>query len=154
MTTVILTAIITIIVYQLIIFIISLADLYDNEKMQLALCGVWSLIMFIIVRPIVKLYQKCQLHWFNTHYTKCVFYTKREGKANSSSYFYVKNTEINKLNQDKSKTHYIELNPEKKAKNLHDIHVRRNRGYGFLTDLSNPPIGTGYSGDYIAKWLK
>ena len=29
-----------------------------------------------------------------------------------------------------------------------------NRGYGFLTDLSNPPVGTGYSGDYIAKWLK
>ena len=154
MTTIILTAIITVIIYQLIIFIVSLADLYDNEKMQLALCGVWSLVMFIIVRPIAKLYQRCQLHWFNTHYTKCVFYTKREEKTNSSTYFYVKNTEIDKLNQDKSKTHYVELNPERKAKNLHDIHIRRNRGYGFLTDLSNPPIGTGYSGDYIAKWLK
>lgn len=154
MTTIILTVIITIIAYQLIIFIVSLADLYDNEKMQLALCGVWSLIMLFIVRPIAKLYQKCQLHWFNTHYTKCVFYTKREGKTNSSTYFYVKNTEIDKLNQDKSKTHYIELNPERKAKNLHDIHIRSNRGYGFLTDLSNPPIGTGYSSEYIAKWLK
>lgn len=154
MTTIILTATITIIIYQLIIFIVSLADLYDNEKMQLALCGVWSLVMLVIVRPIVKLYQKGQLHWFNTHYTKCVFYTQREGKPKSSTYFYVKNTEIDKLNQDKSKTYYIELNPERKAKNLHDIHIRRNRGYGFLTDLSNPPIDTGYSGDYIAKWLK
>lgn len=154
MTTIILTVIITVIAYQLIIFIVSLADLYDNEKMQLVLCGVWSLVMFIIVYPIVKLYRKCQLHWFNTHYTKCVFYSKREGKPNSSSYFYVKNTEIDKLNQDKSRTHYIELNPERKAKNLHDIHIRSNRGYGFLTDLSNPPIGTGYSSEYIAKWLK
>ena len=154
MTTIILTVIITIIIYQLIIFIVSLVDLYDNEKMQLALCGVWSLITFVIVRPIVKLYQKCLLRWFNTHYTKCIFYTKKEGKVKSSTYFYVKNTEIDKLNQDKNKTYYIELNPEKKAKNLHDIHIRRNRGYGFLTDLSNPPIGTGYSGNYIARWLK
>ena len=67
MTTIILTVIITIIAYQLIIFIVSLADLYDNEKMQLVLCGVWSLIMLIIVRPIVKLYRKCLLRWFNTH---------------------------------------------------------------------------------------
>ena len=154
MTTIILTVIITIVAYQLIIFIVSLADLYDNEKMQLVLCCVWSLVMFIIVYPIVKLYRKCQLHWFNTHYTKCVFYSKREGKPNSSSYFYVRNTEIDKLNQDKSRTHYIELNPERKTKNLHDIHIRSNRGYGFLTDLSNPPIGTGYSSEYIAKWLK
>ena len=154
MITIILTVIITIVAYQLIIFIVSLADLYDNEKMQLVLCGVWSLVMFIIVYPIVKLYRKCQLHWFNTHYTKCVFYSKREGKPNSSSYFYVRNTEIDKLNQDKSKTHYVELNPERKAKNLHDIHIRSNRGYGFLTDLSNPPVGTGYSREYIAKWLK
>lgn len=152
MSSIILTVIITVIVYQLIIFIVSLADLYDNEKMQLALCGVWSLIMLIIVRPIVILYQKCQLRWFNTHYTKCVFYTK--GKTNSPFHFYVRNTEIDKLNQDKNKTYYIELNPEKKAKNLHDIHIRSNRGWGFLTNLSNPPIGTGYSGDYIAKWLK
>lgn len=154
MTTIILTAIITIIIYQLIIFIVSLTGLYDNEKMQLALCGVWSLVMLVIVRPIVKLYQKGRLHWFNTHYTNCALYTQREGKPKSSTYFYVKNTEIDKLNQDKSKTYYIELNPERKAKNLHDVHIRRNRGYGFLTDLSNPPIDTGYSGDYIAKWLK
>lgn len=154
MTTIILTVIITVIAYQLIIFIVSLADLYDNEKMQLALCGVWSLIMFIIVRPIVKLYLKCQLHWFNAHYTNCAFYTKREGKTDSATFFYVKNTEINKLNQDKNKTHYIKINPERKAKNLHDIHIRRNRGYGFLTDLTNPPTGTGYSREYIAKWLK
>lgn len=154
MTTIILTVIITIVAYQLIIFIISLADLYDNEKMQLVLCGVWSLIMLVIVRPIVKLYLKCQLHWFNAHYTNCAFYTKREGKTDSATYFYVKNTEIDKLNQDKDKTHYIKVNPERKAKNLHDIHIRRNRGYGFLTDLTNPPTGTGYSSDYIAKWLK
>ena len=154
MTTIILTVIITIIVYQLIIFIVSLADLYDNEKIQVVLCGVWSLIAFVIVRPIIKLYLKCQLHWFNTHYTKCIFHTKREKKTDSLTHFYVKNTEIDKLNQDKSKSHYIELVPEKKARNLHDIHIRKNRGYGFLTDLTNPPVGTGYSSDYIAKWLK
>ncbi len=154
MTTIILTVIITIIAYQLIIFIVSLADLYDNENMQLVLCGVWSLIMLVIVRPIVKLYRRCKLCWFNTHYTRCIFHTKREGKTDSPFYFYVKNTEIDKLNQDKSKTRYIELNPERKAKNLLDVHIKRNRGSGFLTDLSNPPIGTGYSGDYIAQWLK
>lgn len=154
MLTIILTVIITIVAYQLIIFIISLADLYDNEKIQLVLCGVWSLIIFFIIRPIIKLYQKYQLHWFNAHYTRCIFYTKREGKTKLPFYFYVKNTEINKLNQDKNKTYYIELNPGKKAKNLSDIHIRSNRGCGFLTDLTNPPIGTGYSGDYIAQWLK
>ena len=154
MTTIILTVIITIIAYQLIIFIVSLADLYDNEKMQLALCGVWSLIAFIIVRPIIKLYLKCQLHWFNTHYTNCAFYTKREGRTDSVTHFYVKNTEIDKLNQDENKTYYIKINLERKAKNLHGVHIRRNRGSGFLTDLSNPPTGTGYSGEYIAKWLK
>jgi hypothetical protein len=154
MTTIILTIIITIIAYQLIIFIVSLADLYDNENMQLVLCGVWSLILLVIVRPIVKLYRKCQLRWFNTHYTRCIFHTKREGKTDSPFYFYVKNTEIDKLNQDKSKTRYIELNPERKAKNLLDVHIKRNRGSGFLTDLSNPPTYSGYSGDYIAQWLK
>ena len=72
MTTIILTVIITIVVYQLIIFIVSLADLYNNEKMQLVLCGVWSLIIFVVVRPIIKFYQKCKLHWFNAHYTNCI----------------------------------------------------------------------------------
>lgn len=154
MTTIILTVIITVVVYQLIIFIVSLADLYDNEKMQLVLCGVWSLVIFVVVRPIVKLYQKCKLHWFNAHYTNCAFHVKREGKTDLPTYFYVKNTEIDKLNQDKNKTYYIEVNLERKAKNLHDAHIKRNRGGGFLTDLTNPPIGSGYSGDYIAKWLK
>lgn len=154
MTTIILTIIITIIAYQLIIFIVSLADLYDNEKMQLALCGVWSLLTFVIVRPIVKLYQKCQLHWFNTHYTKCIFYTKREGKSPYSTIFYVKNTEVDKLSQDKNRTNYVELKPEEKAKSLLGMYIKRNRGSGFLTDLSNPPIHSGFTGDHIAKWLK
>lgn len=152
--TIILTVIITIIAYQLIIFIVSLMDLYDNEKMQLALCGVWSLIMFVIVRPIVKLYQRCQLHWFNTHYTKCVFYAKREGKKNNSTIFYVKNTEIDKLNQDENRTNYVELKTEEKAKSLYGIHIKENRGSGFLTDLSNPPTHSGFTSDHIAKWLK
>lgn len=154
MTTIILTVIITIIAYQLIIFIVSLADLYDNEKMQVALCGVWSLIAFVIVRPIIKFYLWCRLQWFNTHYTNCAFYTKKEGRTDSATYFYVKNTEIDKLNQDESKIHYVKINTERKAKNLYGIHIRRNRGSGFLTDLTNPPTGTGYSSDYIAKWLK
>lgn len=154
MTTIILTVIITIITYQLIIFIVSLADLYDNEKMQVALCGVWSLIAFLIVRPIIKFCLWCRLKWFNTHYTNCAFYAKREGRTDSATYFYVKNTEIDKLNQDENKTRYVKINPERKAKNLYGIHIRKNRGSGFLTDLSNPPTGTGYSGDYIAKWLK
>lgn len=152
--TIILTVVITIIAYQLIIFIVSLADLYDNEKMQFALCGVWSLFTFIIIRPIVKLYEKCQLHWFNTHYTKCVFYTKREGKTTFPTIFYVKNTEINKLSQDENRTNYIELKPEEKAKSLLGMNIKRNRGSGYLTDLSNPPIHSGYTSDHIAKWLK
>lgn len=150
----ILTIIITIIAYQLIIFSVSLADLYDDEKVQLVLCGFWSLVTFIIVRPIVKLYRKCKLHWFNTHYTKCVFYTKREEKSPFTTIFYVKNTEIDKLNQDKSRINYIELKPEEKAKSLLGINIKRNRGSGFLTDLSNPPVHSGYTGDHIAKWLK
>lgn len=154
MTTIILTVIITVVAYQLIIFIVSLADLYDNEKMQVVLCGVWSLVAFLIVRPIIKFFLWCQLQWFNTHYTNCAFYTKREGRTDSATYFYVKNTEIDKLNQDESKTHYVKINTERKAKNLYGIHIRKNRGSGFLTDLTNPPTGTGYSGDYMAKWLK
>lgn len=154
MPTIILTVIITIIAYQFIIFIVSLVDLYDNEKMQLALCGVWTLIMFIFVRPIVKFYRECQLLWFNAHYTRCIFNTKREGKTDLSTYFYVKNTEIGKLNQDKNKTYYVELNPENKARSLYGIHIKENRGSGFLTDLSNPPSLSGYSSEHIAKWLK
>lgn len=152
--TIILTVIITIIAYQLIIFIVSLVDLYDNENIQLALCGVWTLITFIIIRPIVKLYQKCQLHWFNTHYTKCIFYTKREGKSTLSTVFYVKNTEIDKLSQDENRTNYVELKPEEKAKGIYGMNIKRNRGTGFLTDLSNPPVHSGFTGDHIAKWLK
>lgn len=154
MTTIILTIIITIVAYQLIIFIVSLADLYDNEKIQLVLCGVWTLFVFIIIRPIVKFYRECQLLWFNAHYTRCIFNTKREGKTDLPTYFYVKNTEIGKLNQDKNRTNYVELKPEEKAKNLYRIHIKENRGCGFLTDLSNPPSGSGYSSEYIAKWLK
>lgn len=152
--TIILTVVITIIAYQLVIFIVSLMDLYDNEKMQFALCGVWSLFTFIIIRPIIKLYEKCQLHWFNTHYTKCVFYIKREGKTTFSTIFYVKNTEIDKLSQDENRTNYIELKPEEKAKSLLGMNIKRNRGSGYLTDLSNPPIHSGYTSDHIAKWLK
>jgi len=154
MTTIILTIIITIIAYQLIIFIVSLANLYDNEKIQYALCGVWTLIVFIFIRPIVKFYRKCQLLWFNTHYTKCVFHTKREDKTDLPFYFYVKNTEIDKLNQDKNRTNYVELKPKEKAKSLYGIHIKINKGSGFLTDLSNPPIRSGYTSEYIAKWLK
>lgn len=154
MTTIILTIIITIIAYQLIIFIVSLADLYDNEKVQFALCGIWTLVVYIVVRPIVELYRKCQLHWFNTHYTKCIFCTKREGKSTLSTVFYVKNTEIDKLSQDESRTNYVELKPEEKAKSLYGIHIKINKGSGFLTDLSNPPTHSGFTSDYIAKWLK
>ena len=154
MTTIILTVIITIIAYQLIIFIVSLMDLYDNEKMQYTLCGVWTLATFITVRPIVKFYRMCQLHWFNTQYTKCIFHTKREGKKNISTIFYVKNTEIDKLNQDENRTNYVELKTEEKAKSLYGIHIKENRGSGFLTDLSNPPTHSGFTSDYIAKWLK
>ena len=156
MTTIILTAIITIIVYQFIIFVFSLTGKYDNEKVQIALCGVWSLVSLIFIRGITKLYRKYKLQWFNTHFTYCIFHnnTIKDKKIGTTFAFYVKNTEIKKLNQDETKTYYIEIAPNYKAKNLNGINIRKNKSWEFLIDLSNPPCRSGYSGDYIAKWLK
>lgn len=152
----IITILITIIAYQFIIFVLSLANKYDNEKVQIALCGVWSIIGLVFIRNIAKLYRKYKLHWFNTHFTRCVFHNneRKFKRVGATFVFYVKNTEIEKLNQDETKTYYIELTPEHKAKNIDGMNFRKNRGQDFLIDLNNPPYWSGYSGDYIAKWLK
>ena len=89
MTTII-TIIITVIACQFILFIILLCDKLDNEKVQIGLCGVWSVIGLIFIRGCATIFRKLRLRNFNKKYTRCEFMdTTVEGKY-KKTVFYVK----------------------------------------------------------------
>ena len=151
MITIILTVIITIIAYQLILFIIALANKLDNEKVQIAICGVWSLLWIIFVGGGYAIYKRLRLKWFNKHYSYCTFYDKENSKHNFSAY--VKNQDNNALlNFDMSKRYYVRFDYQHKAKNLDGVYLKRNNNQDIINDLLNPP--TGFTKDFFKRYMR
>jgi hypothetical protein len=142
----IITIILTVIACQLILFILLYTNILDNEKVQIFLCGIWSLLFFIFVGGTIFFYRKIKLYNFNRKYVSCDFYTKE--KRNLSAY--VKRTEIHKLNTNIKAEHYIKIT-EKKAKNLTGINYRKNTCSSIINNLTIPP--ESYSADYFIKYM-
>ena len=168
MTTII-TIIITVIACQFILFITLLCDKLDNEKMQIGLCGVWSVIGLIFIRGCATIFRRLRLRNFNKKYTRCEFMnTTVEGK-NKKTVFYVKSTEIVKLNTNTNNTYYVVITSNKKAKSMYSpcrcsptllwiffelpipYNYKNNRNQSVINDLTNPPIG--WDAEYISKYM-
>ena len=149
MTTII-AIIITVIACQFILFITLLCDKLDNEKVQIGLCGVWSVIGLIFIRGCATIFRRLRLRNFNKKYTRCEFMdTTVEGKY-KKTVFYVKSTEIVKLNTNTNNTYYVVITSNKKAKAM-PYNYKNNRNQSVINDLTNPPIG--WDAEYISKYM-
>lgn len=149
MTTII-TVIITVIACQFILFITLLCDKLDNEKVQIGLCGVWSVIGLIFIRGGATIFRKLRLRHFNKKYTRCEFMDTTLEKRYQKTVFYVKSTEVVKLNTNTNDTHYVVITSDKKAKSMPD-NYKSNRNQSVMNDLTNPPIG--WDAEYISQYM-
>ena len=149
MTTII-TVIITVIACQFILFIILLCDKLDNEKVQIGLCGVWSVIGLVFISGGATIFRKLRLRNFNKKYTRCEFMDTTVEEKYKKTVFYVKSTEIVKLNTNTNDTYYIVITSNKKAKSM-PYNYKNNRNQSVINDLTNPPIG--WDAEYISKYM-
>lgn len=149
MTTII-TVIITVIVCQFILFIILLCDKLDNEKVQIGLCGVWSVIGLVFISGGATIFRKLRLRNFNKKYTRCEFIDTTVEERYKKTVFYVKSTEIAKLNTNTNDIYYVVITSDKKAKSM-PYNYKNNRNQSVINDLTNPPIG--WDAEYISKYM-
>lgn len=149
MTTII-TVIITVIACQFILFIILLCDKLDNEKVQISLCGVWSVIGLVFIRGGATIFKKLRLRHFNRKYTRCEFMDTTVEEKYKKTVFYVKSTEIVKLNTNTNNTYYVVITSNKKAESM-PYNYKNNRNQSVINDLTNPPIG--WDAEYISKYM-
>ena len=149
MTTII-TVIITVIACQFILFIILLCDKLDNEKVQIGLCGVWSVIGLVFISGGATIFRKLRLRNFNKKYTRCEFMDTTVEERYKKTVFYVKSTEIAKLNTNTNDTYYVVITSDKKAKSM-PYNYKNNRNQSVINDLTNPPIG--WDAEYISKYM-
>ena len=149
MTTII-TIIITVIACQFILFITLLCDKLDNEKVQIGLCGVWSVIGLIFIRGCATIFRRLRLRNFNKKYTRCEFMDTTVEERYKKTVFYVKSTEIVKLNTNTNNTYYVVITSNKKAKSM-PYNYKNNRNQSVINDLTNPPIG--WDAEYISKYM-
>lgn len=149
MTTII-TIIITVIACQFILFITLLCNKFDNEKVQIGLCGVWSVIGLIFIRGGATIFRKLRLRNFNKKYTRCEFMDTTVEERYKKTVFYVKSTEIVKLNTNTNNTHYVVITSDKKAKSM-PCNYKNNRNQSVINDLTNPPIG--WDAEYISQYM-
>lgn len=149
MTTII-TVIITVIACQFILFIILLCDKLDNEKVQIGLCGVWSVIGLVFISGGATIFRKLRLRNFNKKYTRCEFMDTTVEERYKKTVFYVKSTEIVKLNTNTNNTYYVVITSNKKAKSM-PYNYKNNRNQSVINDLTNPPIG--WDAEYISKYM-
>lgn len=149
MTTII-TVIITVIVCQFILFIILLCDKLDNEKVQIGLCGVWSVIGLVFISGGATIFRKLRLRNFNKKYTRCEFIDTTVEERYKKTVFYVKSTEIVKLDTNTNNTYYVVITSNKKAKSM-PYNYKNNRNQSVINDLTNPPIG--WDAEYISKYM-
>ena len=149
MTTII-TVIITVIACQFILFIILLCDKLDNEKVQIGLCGVWSVIGLVFISGGATIFRKLRLRNFNKKYTRCEFMDTTVEERYKKTVFYVKSTEIVKLNTNTNNTYYVVITTNKKAKSM-PYNYKNNRNQSVINDLTNPPIG--WDAEYISKYM-
>ena len=149
MTTII-TIIITVIACQFILFITLLCDKLDNEKVQIGLCGVWSVISLIFINGGATIFRKLRLRNFNKKYTRCEFMDTTVEERYKKTVFYVKSTEIVKLNTNTNDTYYVVITSDKKAKSM-PYNYKSNRNQSVINDLTNPPIG--WDAEYISQYM-
>ena len=149
MTTII-TIIITVIACQFILFITLLCDKLDNEKVQIGLCGVWSVLGLVFIRGGAMIFRKLRLRHFNKKYTCCEFIDTTVEERYKKTVFYVKSTEIVKLNTNTNDTYYVVITSDKKAKSM-PYNYKNNRNQSVINDLTNPPIG--WDAEYISKYM-
>lgn len=149
MTTII-TVIITVIACQFILFITLLCDKLDNEKVQIGLCGVWSVIGLIFIRGGATIFRKLRLRNFNKKYTRCEFMDTTVEERYKKTVFYVKSTEVVKLNTNTNNTYYVVITSDKKAKSM-PYNYKNNRNQSVINDLTNPPIG--WDAEYISQYM-
>lgn len=149
MTTII-TVIITVIACQFILFLTLLCNKIDNEKVQIGLCGVWSIIGLVFIRGGETLIQKLRLRNFNKKYTRCEFMDTTVEERYKKTVFYVKSTEVVKLNTNTNNAYYVVITSDKKAKSM-PYNYKNNRNQSVMNDLTNPPIG--WDAEYISQYM-
>lgn len=146
--TILLTVIITILAYQLILFVMA-GFTNDEEKVIIAGSCVWYFLWAVVGGGLYRLIGKIITIWFNRNYTYYHFCYK--GLCVSG--FYVKNG-IALLQRDTSKDYYVE-ETDRKANNLCNYGLHKffnNRLNVVIKDFNNPP--KGYTSDYLKQFTK
>lgn len=78
MTNIIIGIIIGVVIWQLVATIIGVSTDFESELANNIMCGVWTILFYTIVKPIIFLIRKIIFHRFYSKYLKCEFIAEYE----------------------------------------------------------------------------
>lgn len=138
-------------IWQVFIFLLLLFDKLDNDAIQIASTGVWGLLWFIIVKPIIFIINKIRIAIFNKKYVRLSFWRVYTSGLYYCATFWAKQDVVEKL--------YITNDPQKENRNcvqIIDMKIKKNLPYRdeILTPDKLENGCKGWTADFFHKFLK
>ena len=138
-------------IWQILIFLLLLFDKLDNDTMQIVSTGIWGLLWFIVVKPIIFIINKIRIIIFNKKCVRLSFWRIYTDGLYYSTTFWAKQDVIEKL--------YITDNPQKENRNcvqIVDMKIEKNLPYRdeILTFDKLKNGHKGWTADFLHTFLK
>lgn len=138
-------------IWQVFIFLLLLFDKLDNDTMQIISTGIWGLLWFIVIKPIIFIVNKIRIVIFNKKHVRLSFWRAYTGGLYYSTTFWAKQDVVEKL--------YITDDPQKENRNcvqIIDMKIEKNLPYRDEI-LTLDKLENGYKGwtaDFLHTFLK
>lgn len=139
-------------IWQAFIFLLLLFDKLDNDIIQITSTGIWGLLWFIIVKPIILIANKIRITIFNKKYVRLSFWRRYDsGLIDYCTTFWAKSDIVEKL--------YITDNPQKETRHcvqIVNMKIKKNLPYRdeILTPDKLENGCKGWTADFLHKFLK
>lgn len=111
-------------IWQVFIFLLLLFDKLDNDTAQIVSTGIWGLLWFIVIKPIVFIINKIRITIFNKKYVRLSFWRVYTSGLHYCTTFWAKQDVVEKL--------YITDNPQKESRDcvqIIDMKIKKNLPY-------------------------
>lgn len=113
------------VIWQMVILLLIIFGNEDSDIQQICYCGIWGLLLLVIVRPIAYLIHKIRITIFNKKYVRLSFWRIYDsGLVDHCATFWAKQDVVEKL--------YITDNPQKENRDsvrIVDMKIKRNLPY-------------------------
>lgn len=139
------------VIWQAIIFLLTLLGNPDSDIQQMCYCGIWSLLFFIIVKPIIHLVYKIRIAIFNKKYVRLSFWRAYTGGLDYCTTFWAKQDVVEKL--------YITDNPQEENRNsVQIINIKIEKNLPYRDEILTPDKlengCKGWTADFFHKFMK